>query len=107
MKPMNRSAIVKAIHKELPYLRQHFGVQQLTLCGSFVRDEGTEESDIDLVVTKFRRDNDFLMDIQDAIRRILEYTVDMTWNEYLRDYKTQDAVVRNLEVIGELPAGDA
>lgn len=56
-------------------------------------------------MSKFRRDNDFLLDIQDAIRRIFKYTVDMTWNEYLRDYKTQDAVVRNLEVIGEATKG--
>ena len=50
---------------------------------------------------KNRREQDFLLDIEDAIRRILEYTASSTWDEYLRDYKTQDAVVRNLEVIGE------
>ena len=52
-------------------------------------------------MSKNRRDRDFLLDIEDAINRILEYTSGMNWNEYLRDYKTQDAVVRNLEVIGE------
>jgi uncharacterized protein with HEPN domain len=50
---------------------------------------------------KNRRERDFLLDIEDAIRRILEYTAGMNWDEYLKDYKTQDAVVRNLEVIGE------
>jgi uncharacterized protein with HEPN domain len=25
----------------------------------------------------------------------------MTWDNYLRDHKTQDAVVRNLEILGE------
>ena len=50
---------------------------------------------------KNRREQDSLRDIEDAIRRILEYTEGMNWDEYLRDYKTQDAVVRNLEVIGE------
>ncbi|MBN2148388.1 MAG: DUF86 domain-containing protein [Anaerolineales bacterium] len=52
-------------------------------------------------MSKFRTDNDFLLDIQDALQRILEYTAGMNWETYLRDYKTQDAVVRNLEVIGE------
>jgi uncharacterized protein with HEPN domain len=48
-----------------------------------------------------RRDRDYLLDIEDAIGRILEYTVGMTWEDFLSDYKTQDAVVRNLEVMGE------
>ena len=52
-------------------------------------------------MSKIRRDHDFLLDIEDAIGRILEYTTGMNWGGYLRDYKTQDAVVRNLEVIGE------
>lgn len=52
-------------------------------------------------MSNLRRDGDFLSDIQDAIQRILEYTANMKWDEYLRDYKTQDAVVRNLEVVGE------
>lgn len=42
-----------------------------------------------------------MLDIEEAIRRILEYTEGISWEEYLRDFNTQDAVVRNLEVIGE------
>jgi uncharacterized protein with HEPN domain len=52
-------------------------------------------------MSSYRRERDFLLDIEDAISRILEYTAGMNWDEYLRDYKTQDAVVRKLEVIGE------
>jgi uncharacterized protein with HEPN domain len=52
-------------------------------------------------MSKFRRDYDFLLDIQDALQRILEYTTGMNWDTYLKDHKTQDAVIRNLEVIGE------
>ena len=52
-------------------------------------------------MSKIRRDKDFLLDIQDAIDRILKYTNGMLWEVYLRDHKTQDAVVHNLEVIGE------
>ncbi len=48
-----------------------------------------------------RRNLDYLLDIQDAIDRVLEYTDGLSWDEYLRDRKTQDAVVRNLEVLGE------
>ena len=52
-------------------------------------------------MSKNRRERDFLLDIEDAINRILEYTAGMIWDEFLSDYKTQDAVIRNLEVIGE------
>jgi uncharacterized protein with HEPN domain len=48
-----------------------------------------------------RRDADYLGDIMDAILRIQEYTGGISWDEFLADIKTQDAVVRNLEVIGE------
>jgi uncharacterized protein with HEPN domain len=48
-----------------------------------------------------RRDKDYLCDIAEAIRRILSYTKGLTWDGFLADNKTQDAVVRNLEVIGE------
>ena len=48
-----------------------------------------------------RRDLDCLNDIQEAIRRILTYTADLTYKQFMEDIKTQDAVVRNLEIIGE------
>lgn len=40
-------------------------------------------------------------DILDAVRRIQEYTGGMTADEFGEDRKTIDAVVRNLEIIGE------
>ena len=48
-----------------------------------------------------RTDRDFLSDIQEGIRRIVTYTVGMTYEAFLLDTKTQDAVIRNLEIIGE------
>lgn len=48
-----------------------------------------------------RRDRDFLQDIKEAIQRIGIYTEKLTYEEFLQDIKTQDAVIRNLEIIGE------
>ncbi|MHA1410661.1 MAG: HepT-like ribonuclease domain-containing protein [Candidatus Odinarchaeia archaeon] len=48
-----------------------------------------------------RDDLVLLEDIREAINRIEEYVADYNYNQFLSDYKTQDAVVRNLEVIGE------
>jgi uncharacterized protein with HEPN domain len=43
----------------------------------------------------------FLRDILEAARRVFSYTRDMRYDEFLADHKTQDAVMRNLEIIGE------
>lgn len=48
-----------------------------------------------------RSDFDLLLDIQEAIKRILEYGQEMSSIKFMEDIKTQDAVVRNLEIIGE------
>jgi uncharacterized protein with HEPN domain len=40
-------------------------------------------------------------DILEAIDRIMQYTAGMTWEAFSTDQKTLDAVIRNIEVIGE------
>lgn len=48
-----------------------------------------------------RTDSEFLADIKEAVLRINAYTGNLTYEQFLRDKKTQDAVVRNLEIVGE------
>lgn len=48
-----------------------------------------------------RRNNEILSDILEAIRRIHDYTSGMDYQNFLKDLKTRDAVIRNLEIIGE------
>jgi uncharacterized protein with HEPN domain len=43
----------------------------------------------------------YLDDIIEAVRRIKEFTNDMDFADFKADIKTQDAVVRNLEIVGE------
>lgn len=43
----------------------------------------------------------FLDDILVSIRRIQDYVEDLTFEKFLLDQKTIDAVIRNLEIIGE------
>jgi uncharacterized protein with HEPN domain len=42
-----------------------------------------------------------LLDILDAIDRIASYTEGMSYEGFLADRKTQDAVIHNVEIIGE------
>ncbi|GAB2492875.1 HepT-like ribonuclease domain-containing protein [Algoriphagus taiwanensis] len=49
-----------------------------------------------------RRDIDLLLqDMRESAGKILNYTNGLTYDDFLRDDKTIDAVVRNFEVIGE------
>jgi len=43
----------------------------------------------------------FLLHIRDSINQIEEYVADFSYEEFLADKKTQDAVIRQLEIIGE------
>src|ERR1700730_15033130 len=45
-------------------------------------------------------DRVYLLHIQDAIQRVMDYTCDGR-EFFMADLKTQDAVIRNIEIIGE------
>ena len=48
-----------------------------------------------------RSDQEFLSDIREALQRIRAYVAGMTYESFSVDSKTQDAVIRNLEILGE------
>ena len=52
-----------------------------------------------------RRDRDYLNDIVEGMERVAEYICGLTRDEFMQDRKTIDAVVRNLEVVGEATKG--
>lgn len=52
-----------------------------------------------------RADSERLRDIQEAIQRIEIYIGGMSYDDFLNDLKTQDAVIRNIEIIGEAVKG--
>jgi uncharacterized protein with HEPN domain len=40
-------------------------------------------------------------DILESIRKIEKYIINLEYEKYIKDEKTKDAIVRNLEIIGE------
>jgi len=52
-----------------------------------------------------RGDFELICDIKEAVKRIEDYLTSLTFEKFLEDVKTQDAVVRNLEIIGEATKG--
>ena len=49
--PMNRQQVLTLLAQSRPELSARFGVKRLSLFGSFARDEATESSDIDVLVS--------------------------------------------------------
>lgn len=43
----------------------------------------------------------FLQDILQSMERIAEYIEGLSFNDFISDHKTVDAVIRNFEIIGE------
>ncbi len=48
-----------------------------------------------------RSNKEFILDMLSACRKILKYVAGLNYKEFLEDDKTVDAVVRNIEIIGE------
>ena len=47
---LNREDVLELLRQHKPIMKERFGVSEISLYGSFARDEGTEKSDIDVVV---------------------------------------------------------
>ena len=52
-------------------------------------------------MSKPRRDKHYPADTTEAIGRIISYTKALTYEEFVNRTMVQDAVLRNLQVIGE------
>lgn len=52
-----------------------------------------------------RADRDLLGDILEALRRARSYTAGQSYEQFLADTKTQDAIIRTLEILGEATMG--
>ncbi len=52
-------------------------------------------------MSEIREIKNLLEDISGASTKIMKYTKDMSFDDFMQDEKTVDAVVRNFEIIGE------
>ncbi|MEA3350625.1 MAG: DUF86 domain-containing protein [Chloroflexota bacterium] len=47
------------------------------------------------------RDDGYLLDILNAAQIAVDYASELSWEEFIKDMRTQDAVLRRLEIVGE------
>jgi uncharacterized protein with HEPN domain len=48
-----------------------------------------------------KADTVYLKHIRDAISRVEEYTKDVSYDDFIKNNRIQDGVIRQLEIIGE------
>ncbi len=48
--PLDRERVLEILREQKPILKERFGITDVSLYGSFARDEGTEKSDVDVLV---------------------------------------------------------
>jgi predicted nucleotidyltransferase len=74
---MNKQAIIESIAAEKPYLRKHFGVEEIALFGSYARGEENADSDIDILVSINKPSYSLLMGLYTYLENRLNKKVDL------------------------------
>jgi len=74
---VQKQKIISSISAEKAYLKEHFGVEEIALFGSFARGEEKAESDIDLFVSLEKPSYSQLMGLYIYLEKILNSKVDI------------------------------
>ena len=94
---MNRDEVLDVLQTHKPTLAQRFGVTDLALFGSVVRDQAGEDSDIDILVrfsgpatSKAYFGVQFYL--EDLLGRPVDLVTDKALRKELRPYVEQEAI---------------
>jgi predicted nucleotidyltransferase len=92
--------IRKRLRAEIPYLREHYHVERLGICGSYVREEQTEGSDLDLLVTFTETPDLFeFIGLKHYLEDTLGLSVDLGMPDALRKGPAADNIRREVEYL--------
>lgn len=85
---------------EMPYLREHYHVERLGICGSYIREEQTEGSDLDLLVT-FSKTPGLItyVGLKHHLEDTLGLSVDLGMPDALREGPAADNIRREVEYV--------
>ena len=77
--------VIKVLRRELPHLKENYGVKEMGIFGSFVRGEATEESDLDILI-EFEGSISLLkfVELENYLSELLEVKVDLVMKDALR-----------------------
>ena len=74
---MNKQTIISSIKEEMPYLKTQFGVEEIALFGSYSRDEQSDNSDIDILVSLKNPSYKMLMGLYKYLEKKLNAKIDL------------------------------
>ena len=80
---MNRSELLKRLRAHKTTLVQNFGVTELALFGSFVRDQAADDSDVDILVQFYS---------EDLLSRQVDLVTDKALRAEIRPYVERDII---------------
>ena len=83
---LTKEKIIKIINKHIFFIKKNFDVKTLYLFGSYVRDEQTEKSDIDILV-EFNHKYDFLneLDLQTYLYKVFKKNIGICEKNHIRE----------------------
>ena len=94
---MNRAQVLQVLTQVKPELTRRFGVVRLTLFGSIARDEGRDDSDVDIVVSfdgcaTSRRYFGVQFHLEDTLGCSVDLVTEKALRPELRPFVEQEAV---------------
>lgn len=85
--------IKQKLSQNLTYLKQHYSVTRLGIFGSYIRDEATENSDLDILV-EFEPQATFglltFCELENYLSELLSLKVDLVMKDGLKLYLSQN-----------------
>ena len=83
---MDQRTLLEHLSEKLGEMRERYSVRSLSIFGSAVRDELTDESDIDILVDFAVKANfDLFMDLKFYLEDLLQRRVDLVTDKALRE----------------------
>jgi uncharacterized protein len=83
-KPLTRKKIEELLRREMPRLKETYGVKGLAVYGSFAKGLNAEESDVDLLVELERPLGFEFISLADSLEELLDRKVDLVTLETFR-----------------------
>jgi predicted nucleotidyltransferase len=84
---LTREKVISIMKKELPYLKDKYGVERIVLYGSFAKGKQKKKSDIDILVDLRKTLGLEFVELADRLEEILGRKVDVaTFDHFKRSF---------------------
>ena len=99
---LSREKLIQVLKKEMPYLRDAFGVKKIALFGSFAKNNYTKKSDVDIYVEFEKPIGLEFIDLAEYLEKKLGKKTDILTSEGVRGIrikKVAQEIKRSLKYV--------